>query len=1248
MRSKVIIQGFRSYKDQTIVEPFSSRHNVIVGRNGSGKSNFFYAIQFVLSDEFSHLRPDQRQQLLHEGTGQRIMIAYVEIIFDNSDSRLPIDDTEVTLRRQIGLKKDQYYLNKKIHTRSDVMNVLESAGFSRSNPYYIVKQGKINQMATAPDSQRLKILREVAGTRIYDERKEESRVLLRDTESKLEKIMDLLKYIEERLQTLEGEKEELKEYQKWDKMRRALEYTIYNQELEDARKKQRELETRRETSSSVTERLREKLQELVDEIKDKGRQLREARTKLQTYRDEKEALQHEHSTFLKERTRLELRLKDLTDEVEGDAKSKKRAESELHNLKERIAEKQAELNEIKPVYEDMKRTEEDCTLNLSLKEQKRSELYAKQGRGSQFTSKVERDHWIQSELKALKRNISDKKQQIERLRQDLSQDAKRREELEAKIDELTKELENNRSSIDNQNKTFYDMKKRKDTLQNERKSVQTIKSSVVENISLSNYYLLEMKTKRYKLEKLRDDLWRQENTFQQNLNMLNEDKSKKDQMLRSMVGKTILNGRDSVRKVLQLFKEKGGHFEQITRNYYGMLIENFDCAKEFYTAVEMTAGNKLFHHIVENDKVGTKILQEMNRLKLPGEVTFMPLNRLYVKDISYPETQDAIPMISRLQYDPKIEVTIKFIFGKVLICRSLEVATQLARSTSLDCITLDGDQVSHKGSLTGGYFDSRRSRLELHKTHTALMKDIQKQKEQLEVHHNKLSDVESQINQIVSEMQRAETKNSKNKDTFDKMKTDIRLLRDELATIDRSRQPKERSLVSHESSLHSMESLEESLRSELQQDLLTHLSFADQQEVDRLNDEIRNLTQRNKEAFSKRMHLEAQKNKLENLLNNNLCRRKDELEAALQEISVEDRKQKLESEEAELSSLTSRIDAVTEQMKKLESNLELYSQKHKDVQTDLEKKKSEERDTIERINEDSKDLEKITSKNSLLGKKIDECMRKIRELGTLPGDAETKYANLSLKQLYKKLQQCNQELQKYSHVNKKALDQYLDFSEKKEKLLERKADLDSGHKSIIELMAALEQRKYEAIQVTFRQVSMFFSEVFKKLVPQGRASLDMKTTADLSESTDSGTASSGGITPISSTPPSIDNFTGVSIRVSFTGSTAEMKDMQQLSGGQKSLVALAFIFAIQKCDPAPFYLFDEIDQALDPQHRKAVADMIFELSKDAQFITTTFRPELLERADKYYGVKFRNRVSHIEAVSYDEAHDFVEDDTQHA
>lgn len=138
---------------------------------------------------------------------------------------------------------------------------------------------------------------------------------------------------------------------------------------------------------------------------------------------------------------------------------------------------------------------------------------------------------------------------------------------------------------------------------------------------------------------------------------------------------------------------------------------------------------------------------------------------------------------------------------------------------------------------------------------------------------------------------------------------------------------------------------------------------------------------------------------------------------------------------------------------------------------------------------------------------------------------------------------------------------------------------------------------------------------------------------------------STGLSQVSSgSANTIELLVGISIEVSFSGKSNETREIQQLSGGQKSLVALTLIFAIQKCDPAPFYLFDEIDQALDPHHRKAVADMIRRLSKHAQFITTTFRPELLDAADKFYGVTFRNKVSHVQAVSKEMAKGFVEED----
>ncbi|XP_027211225.2 structural maintenance of chromosomes protein 3 isoform X2 [Penaeus vannamei] len=1195
---QIIIQGFKSYREQTVIDPFDPRHNVVVGRNGSGKSNFFYAIQFVLSDEFSHLRAEQRQALLHEGTGPRVISAFVEIIFDNQDGRIPIDKNEVCLRRVIGAKKDQYFLNRKAVTKLDVMNLLESAGFSRSNPYYIVKQGKINQMATAPDSHRLKLLREVAGTRVYDERREESKEILRETESKREKIEEFLRTIEDRLKTLEEEKEELKEYQKYDKMRRALEYTIHDRELKETRKKLDDMENQRKNSGAEQEKLRQQLQKAQDAIKTSSKEMKDIKQKLGQVKEERDTFNMEQQQLLKEKTKLEFTIKDLADEVQGDNKSKERAEKELQKLRSTISQKEAELEAIRPQYEEMKAREDEAQRELSLKDQKRKELYAKQGRGSQFTSKEQRDQWIQKELRSIERAMSEKKDQIRRLDEEINRDGERNKELEKRLQELSADTEDYRQSIDEHNKVFYEMKKRKDQLQSER-----------------------------------NEHWRKENNLQQNVSTLKEELSRADQSLRSMAGKPILNGRDSVQKVLDTFRERGGHLGEIATQYYGLLIENFECERSIYTAVEVTAGNKLFHHIVESDKIGTQILKEMNKQKLPGEVTFMPLNRLTVKDIDYPQTNDAIPMVSKLTYSDRYLKALKYIFGRTLICRNLEVATHLARSTRLDCVTLDGDQVSSKGSLTGGYFNTSRSRLEIQKARSELRDQITSAETELRTLQETLRNTEQEINKIVSEMQKTEIKNSKAKNLFEKVKTDIRLMKEELSGLERTKQPKERSLSQLKANLEAMMATKEGLESELHQDLMATLSVQDQREVDQLNDDIRRLTQENKEAFTRRMKLEADKNKLENLLTNNLHRRKDELVQALQEISVEDRKRQLEHSQSEIQRVDSRIEEVAVQFKEVEKKVVEHQKKEKSLKAELEKLKLKEKEVMERMEEDAKDLEKMASKQNLLHQKIDECTKKIRDLGSLPSDAFDKYQNLATKQLFKKLETANTELKKYSHVNKKALDQFISFSEQKEKLVSRKEELDRGYDKIKELMSVLEHRKYEAIQFTFKQVSKYFSEVFKKLAPQGHAQLVMKSDQDEeSEQEEQGT---------------VDNFTGVGIRVSFTGRNAEMREMNQLSGGQKSLVALALIFAIQKCDPAPFYLFDEIDQALDAQHRKAVADMIHELSKDAQFITTTFRPELLEHANKFYGVKFRNKVSHVECVSREEAYDFVEDDQTH-
>lgn len=192
---------------------------------------------------------------------------------------------------------------------------MESAGFSRSNPYYIVKQGKINELATSPDAYKLKLLREVAGTRVYDERKEESLKILKETKMKTEKIEGLLKYIDERLQTLENEKEDLKEYQKLDKTKRSIEYTMYDNQNKDAIKEKEKVDKERMQEVLKDNEVKVKLAAVISELNQLNSEKKKLEAQFKGHREDKETLLAEKATLGEEHARLKLEIDALNEET---------------------------------------------------------------------------------------------------------------------------------------------------------------------------------------------------------------------------------------------------------------------------------------------------------------------------------------------------------------------------------------------------------------------------------------------------------------------------------------------------------------------------------------------------------------------------------------------------------------------------------------------------------------------------------------------------------------------------------------------------------------------------------------------------------------------------------------------------------------------------------------------------------------------------------------------------------------------
>jgi len=291
--------------------------------------------------------------------------------------------------------------------------------------------------------------------------------------------------------------------------------------------------------------------------------------------------------------------------------------------------------------------------------------------------------------------------------------------------------------------------------------------------------------------------------------------------------------------------------------------------------------------------------------------------------------------------------------------------------------------------------------------------------------------------------------------------------------------------------------------------------------------------------------------------------------------------------------------------------------------------------------EEAKAIDRLLSRRGLMRQKQDEFTAAIRKLGALPKDAlDGVHASQSSKVLLAEIERCHKELSKLGHVNKKALDQYASFSEERDRLIVKQEEMDAAKEAIEELIEHLDHKKDDAIERTFKGISMNFADVFTELVPGGFGRLIMSNHVDLPPGADAAAR--------------VANYAGVSIKVQFPGSGVATT-MAQLSGGQKTMVALCLIFAIQRCDPAPFYIFDEIDAALDATHRSALAKMIERQTRDTddrsgkeqtptQFVTTTFRPELIKSADKCYGVTHARKASSIKAITQEEAQRIIAED----
>ncbi|PLB55910.1 chromosome segregation protein sudA [Aspergillus steynii IBT 23096] len=1192
---QIIIQGFKSYKDQTVIEPFSPKHNVIVGRNGSGKSNFFAAIRFVLSDAYTHMGREERQALLHEGSGSAVMSAYVEIIFDNSDDRFPTGKPEVVLRRTIGLKKDEYTLDRKNATKSDVMNLLESAGFSRSNPYYIVPQGRVTALTNMKDSERLNLLKEVAGTQVYEARRAESLKIMHETNNKRSKIDELLDFINERLSELEEEKDELRNYQDKDKERRCLEYTIYSREQQEIGSFLDNLEEQRQTGVEDTDLNRDRFIQGEKEMAQVDAEIAECKQQIEFLKVDKSQLEDERREASKTLAQVELQAKYLTDNQAAAQDLKKRHDEDLQSVQAAIKEREGELQDLIPRFNTAKDEEDAVKAQLTEAETSRQRLYAKQGRNSRFKNKSERDKWLQAEIKDNYSSMSTAQGVVSQTQTDIA-------ELENEIALLEPETERLRKQIDG----------RGDTIQSVEQEVQNAKDE------------------RDRLMDQRKELWREEAKLDSILSNASNEVDRAERNLSQMMDHNTSRGIAAVRRIKRQHNIEG---------VYGTLAELFDVNDRYRTAVEVTAGQSLFHYVVDTDETATKVLEILQHEKA-GRVTFMPLNRLRSRPINMPRASDTIPMIEKLQYDRAYDKAFNHVFGKTIICPNLQVAAQYARSHGVNAITPEGDRSDKRGALTGGFHDSRQSRLDA-------VKNLAKWRDEYEAKKNRGTEIRKELEKLdqivtksVGELQKLEQQRHQVQNSSGPLRHELRSKRDLLQKKIDNLDAKRRALRNIEGNMAALTDQVNAFEAELKSPFQKALSNEEEARLENLNVAAQDLRRQHQELSGQRSELEGRKSILEVELRENLNPRLDQLVGQDLDMADDDSQGNLKETQREMKRLHKALEKLAQRLQQVDDSIDQTNSQVAELGQRNAETRRELEELAKSIEKHQRRMEKSMQKKAALTKQAAECAANIRDLGVLPDEAFTKYKNTDSNAVVKKLHKVNESLKKYSHVNKKAFEQYNSFTKQREVLTSRREELEASQKSIDDLINVLDQRKDEAIERTFKQVSREFHNVFEKLVPAGRGRLIIQRKTDRAMRQEDALESDD-----EEAQQSVENYVGVGISVSFNSKHDEQQRIQQLSGGQKSLCALALVFAIQACDPAPFYLFDEIDANLDAQYRTAVAQMLKSISDstNGQFICTTFRPEMLHVAEKCYGVSFRQKASTIDVVSREEALKFVEE-----
>jgi len=1166
------MENFKSFGKKLSV-PFFPGFTAITGPNGSGKSNIADAILFVLGPKSSKvMRAGRLTDLIFNGGKKHknpAKYCKVSLVFDNKERRMPVDSDEVVLTRMIKrapLKNDpdnyysKFYINGKPATYSDFENILLHARIS-GDGYNIVKQGDITYLTEMGSVERRRIIEDIAGISNFDEDIKKAEKEKTEVDSNLDRIKIILNEISSQIRQLKNDRDNAYRYKELKDQLYEIKAKIAFKKKQDVQMQISEIQKQIESYEEEKKKLEEKSKELREEYKQSQEELVEIENKMgEIGGDEVKTLKEKIDKIRSEEIKIEERINYSNDEILELQKEQKELQVNLESIKQEIQKYNEQFEELEQ--------------QLSIKQQELEE--------KEKTLTTIKEDIAQSDDKSM-----DITHELAKMREEYNEKNTTIHELKLKRNRFTDKID----ALDHQ---IAELQETKSTYEFELKDIHWQMEELQKDNKERTRKTRDLEKKLFEKKKKETELTEELNDLENAIRRLQREQMKL-QAEYDALSSIESRYNPAVNAVLKA-RDKG-----LLNGIHGTIADLASVDKKYETAVSIAAGARMQSIVVDNDEVAAQAIKYLQKEKL-GRATFLPLNKMISgkprgKSLMVIEDPKAHGFaIDLVKFNEKYRDAFWYVFGDTIIVDSLDDARRLMGGVRL--VDLKGSLIESSGAINGGSIPKTKLSFS-HLDRTKLDDITQELNNAINAQEKLVSELSELRKEIVSiENSLGEIRTVGDVDTQIKdltvrekeFKNKLEVLQKELDEKIKEKEELENKKQEVVSEIKKLEGrLEEldALKDEKGKLLLrgTKKELAQkarvlEEEVSKLHENVLTLSSE-KEAISKKIELIKEREA-------EIVSQIDSKTKSIEEFKkeIEELKNSRSSHRDELKALMNVEEQMTGKMKEFTSKRDQIYKKSVTLENELDKINTRIESYYDLISRAKYRLPTLESAVKELEEELKLYNVEIKQDAKLPNVE-------SLKDSMKVIEESMRELEP---VNMRALEEYEHQCERKNKLSEDVKHLKDQKKNLEKLVKEITEKKTERFYEVFDAINKNFKKIYSELSEGGEAELQLENPENVFE---------GGLT----------------IKARPRGKKVLL--LNALSGGEKSIASLAFIFAIQRYDPSPFYVLDEVDMFLDGVNAETVSRMIKDNAQDSQFIMVSLRKVALKEANHVYGVTMR-------------------------